>query len=141
MRWDFVSPFRSFFRSDLCFEFGYFVGRSVDVDALKCICPLCESGIWSDRFHPTRRVIGLLRFNHAKANCYHWLRRCIDPLFIYSHYTYDDALPVIGLTVAYELTSHYQAEDVAVTIIARDMPHDGMDSTGWSSPWAVSDPC
>ncbi|KAG8991436.1 hypothetical protein FRB94_005337 [Tulasnella sp. JGI-2019a] len=42
---------------------------------------------------------------------------------------------VIGLTAAYELSSHY-ASSASITIIARDMPHDGLDSTGWASPWA-----
>lgn len=47
-------------------------------------------------------------------------------------------LAVIGLTAALELRSLYEPNDMDVTIIARDMPHDGLDSTGWASPWAVS---
>lgn len=47
-------------------------------------------------------------------------------------------LPVIGLTAAYELRSRYAADEMSITIIARDMPHDGLESTGWASPWAVS---
>ncbi|KAG9017510.1 hypothetical protein FRB90_000983 [Tulasnella sp. 427] len=43
---------------------------------------------------------------------------------------------VIGLTCAYELSSKYSPAEVNITIIARDMPDDSLDSTGWASPWA-----
>ncbi|KAG8969346.1 hypothetical protein FRC05_001085 [Tulasnella sp. 425] len=43
---------------------------------------------------------------------------------------------VIGLTCAYELSSKYPPNELEITIIARDMPDDGLDSTGWASPWA-----
>ncbi|KIO33092.1 hypothetical protein M407DRAFT_241149 [Tulasnella calospora MUT 4182] len=43
---------------------------------------------------------------------------------------------VIGLTCAYELSSKYHPNEMEVTIIARDMPDDSLDSTGWASPWA-----
>ncbi|KAG8886751.1 hypothetical protein FRB98_001052, partial [Tulasnella sp. 332] len=43
---------------------------------------------------------------------------------------------VIGLTAAYELSTHHAHSKAQITVIARDMPHGGLDSTGWASPWA-----
>ena len=43
---------------------------------------------------------------------------------------------VIGLTIAHVLTEGANAEQFAVSVVARDLPED-IHSQGYASPWAV----